>query len=185
MSKKIILQNVRGSFVHLTAKNTNSNFEPYKYEITVLIKKDDPQVDKLKRLIDAELKDVMAKLKTKKPLRTPLKDGDDETNDPRPEYAGHYYMRVSNKEKTGIVNKSGEPADEDNITDYCYSGSYFHVSTAIAGYVSGSGGVGAFLNGVMLHRKGDRFDSRTTAKQDFAEFANSELDEDDDFDIPF
>ena len=65
MARKMILQNVRGSYVFLKQPHSSEGYEP-KYKLTALIKKDDPQIDKLKNLIKSEMVDYFGDHKNKK-----------------------------------------------------------------------------------------------------------------------
>ena len=90
-----------------------------------------------------------------------------------------YFFNANNKKKPGIRNRNNDPANPDEIQEYCYSGAYFHVSVDFYGFKGdGKDGVAVGLNYIMLRKPGDRLDGRSTAESDFAEFAEDE-DEDD------
>ena len=90
----------------------------------------------------------------------------------------------SKNRKPGVVNRRNEPADIDDMEDYCYSGAYFHVSINLYAYVfEGKKGIAAGLSNVMLRKKGERLDGSTSATSEFEDFADDDDDDldDDDF----
>lgn len=179
---KMILQNVRGSFVFVTQPRKKDNGEDGNYGIQVLIPKDDPQVKKFKKLVDQALEEKhgAGALKKKARYKLPLRDGDEERDGE--EYEGMYFFNANAGKKPGIVNRNNEPADQDDIEEYCYSGAYFHVSVNIYGFEAKDGGkpgVAVGLNNVMLRKKGERLDGSVPATSDFQDYAE---DGDDDFD---
>ena len=54
---KMILQNVRGSFVFVTQPRKKENGEAGNYGIQVIISKKDPQVKKFNKLVDQALEE--------------------------------------------------------------------------------------------------------------------------------
>ena len=181
---KIVLQDVRCSYVFVTEESKNGG-----YGVQPLI----PKGSKLEKRINAEVLKVLAEkhgekaLKTKGKFKLPLRDGDDERD--TPEYEGMMFFNANcgkkNGKKPGLVNRQGDPADEADIEDYCYSGAYFHVSINVYGYDSvdgGKPGVAMGLNNLMLRKKGKRLDGSIAATDEFADFADDE-DDDDDFDL--
>lgn len=179
---KMILQNVRGSFVFVDKPRKKDNGEDGGYSIQVLLPKDDPQVKRFNKLVDQALEEKhgTAALSKKGRYKLPLRDGDEERDGE--EYEGMYFFNANAGRRPGIVNRNNEPADADDIEEYCYSGAYFHVSVNIYGFDAKDGGkpgVAVGLNNIMLRRKGERLDGTTSATSDFAEFAE---DTDDGFD---
>lgn len=189
-SKKIILQDVRCSYVYL--KETNKNG---KYSVQVLVEKG---TDNYKKLMAAQ-KAVFIEAfgeeawKKKGQYNLPVRDGDaDQKNGGEPrdgeEFRNVVFANVNGNRKPGIVNKNNEPADEDDMTEYCYSGAYFHVSMNLYAFPKpddgGKAGVAAGLGNVMLRKKGDRLDGSVAATSEFANFAeesSDEFDDEDDF----
>lgn len=182
---KIILQNVRGSYVFVNSPRKKDNGQDGGYSIQVLLPKNDPQVKKFKKLVDEALEEKhgAAAVAKKGRYKLPLRDGDEERD--TPEYEGMYFFNANSGRKPGIVNRNNEPADQDDIDEYCYSGAYFHVSVNLYGYDAKDGGkpgVAVGLNNVMLRKKGERLDGTVAATNEFAEFAE-ENDDDDDLDF--
>lgn len=179
---KMILQNVRGSFVFVTEPRKKENGETGNYSIQVLLPKNDPQVKKFNKLVDQALAEKHGEqaLKKKARYKLPLRDGDEERDGE--EYEGMYFFNANGGKKPGIVNRNNEPADQDDIEDLCYSGAYFHVSVNVYGFDAKDGGkpgVAVGLNNVMLRKKGERLDGSVAATTEFQELAD---DGDDDFD---
>ena len=185
---KIIVQNVRCSYVFVESPRKKDNGEDGKYSIQILIPKNDPQIKKINRLIKEALEDTHgAGTWAKKGMyKLPLRDGDEERDSP--EYEGMYFMNANSGRKPGIVNRSGEPADQDDLEEMCYSGAVFHVSVNLYGYPAKDGGkpgVAVGLNNLMLRKAGERLDGSVGATSDFAEFAEEggaidDFDDDDD-----
>lgn len=179
---KMILQNVRGSFVFVDKPRKKENGEEGGYGIQVIIPKNDPQVKRFEKLVDQALEEKHGSgaLKKKGRYKLPLRDGDTERDGE--EYEGMYFFNANSGRKPGIVNRNNEPADQDDIEEYCYSGAYFHVSVNVYGYDAKDGGkpgVAVGLNNIMLRKKGERLDGSVPATSEFADFAEES---DDDFD---
>lgn len=171
MSVKVILENVRGSFVYL--------LEPYafkdhpndpRYRITALIPKDSDQLKLIRRAIKQAAVEKFGEKVNMEALKLCLRDGDTQDKDG---YEGHYFINTSNKQEVSIRNQQNQPADEEDLKDYCFSGAYFHISINFVGYdAKVQKGVAAYVNSVMLHKKGDRLGGdRGDPKSDFQEFA--------------
>jgi len=182
---KIILQNVRCSYVYVAQQRKNKeDGSPGGYGIQILLAKDDPQLKKLTKLVKKVLVEAVGEESAKKlgKFKLPVRDGDDERDGE--EYEGMMFMNANSKnKKPGMVNKNNETADQDDIEEYCYSGAYFHVSVNPYFFKATDGGkpgVALGLNNVMFRKKGDRLDGSVAATSDFADFADDG--NDDDFD---
>lgn len=186
VSKKIILQDVRGSYVHILQPRKKDDGTDGNYGMQVIIPKDHPQAEKLRKLQLLALKEAFGDkaLKTKGKYKLPLRDGDDERDEE--EYENCFFLNANGNRKPGIVNRNNEPADIDDIEELCYSGAYFHVSITLYAFPSRDGGkpgIAVGLNNVMLRKAGDRLDGSTTAASDFADYAEDDDDFDDDDDL--
>ena len=179
---KVIIQDVRGSYVFLTDPRKKEDGTEGKHSIQVLIKKDDKkQLAKIKNAVIEALTDKFGADAAKKlgKYKLPLRDGDEERDGE--EYENMFFMNANGNRKPGIVNRAGEPADIVDIEDYCYSGAYFHVSVNFYAFDSKDGGkpgVAVGLNNVMLRKKGERLDGSVSATSEFSDFA-SDADDDD------
>lgn len=175
---KLILQNVRCSYVYIQKPRKKDNGEAGNYGLQLLIPKSDKaMVAKIRKAVDEALVDKFGAdaVNKKGRYKLPLRDGDEERDGE--EYKGHYFINANNSKKPGIVNKNNEPADQDDLEEYCYSGAYFHCSVNIYGFPpkdGGKPGVAVGLNNVMLRKKGERLDGSVSADKDFAEFADED-----------
>lgn len=176
---KVILQNVRGSYVFVTEPRKGEDGESGKYSIQVLIPKNDPQIKKIKAAIKQVAEQAFGAGVKMGTLKIPLRDGDEEREGE--EYEGMLFINANSNRKPGIVNKNNEPADQDDIEEYCYSGAYFHVSVNFYAFNhEGKKGIAVGLSNVMLRKKGDRLDGSVSATSEFSEFATESDDFDDD-----
>lgn len=143
------------------------------YEITLLFKKDDPFIAKLRTEIAAAIKE---KWKDKAPsnLKSPVRDGDEvySDNDSRPEYQGCFAVkfRCNDKRRPGVIDAlKNEIVDPGEI----YPGCYARVSYTIYAYVheeSKAKGVRLTLSNVQKVKDckdEERFDGRSSAESDF------------------
>ncbi len=180
---KMILQNVRGSFVFVQQPRKNTDGTDGNYGIQVLISKDDPQVKKFEKLVDQALAEKHGEqaIKKKGRYKLPLRDGDEERDGE--EYENMYFFNANGGKKPGIVNRNNEPADQDDLEELCYSGAYFHISVNVYGFEAKDGGkpgVAVGLNNVMLRKKGERLDGSVAATSEFADLAEGDDDFEDD-----
>ncbi len=180
----MIFQNVRCSYVYADKQRKNKeNGDPGGYGIQIILAKDDPQVKKAKKLIDEALvaKFGSDAVKKRGRYKLPLRDGDEERDGE--EYEGMFFMNANSGKKPGIVNRNNEPADQDDIEEYCYSGAEFHISVNFYAFDAKDGGkpgVAVGLNNVMLRKKGERLDGSVAATSDFADYAEDGEDGSDD-----
>ena len=180
---KMILQNVRCSFVFVTQPRKKDDGTDGKYGVQIVISKDDPQVKKFNKLVDQALEEKHGTqaLKKKSRYKLPLRDGDEERDGE--EYENMYFFNANGGKKPGIVNRNNEPADQDDIDELCYSGAYFHISVNVYGFDAKDGGkpgVAVGLNNVMLRKKGERLDGSVAATSEFEDYAEDGMDDDDD-----
>lgn len=169
-SNAIVTGEVRLSYCYLFEPRKDDEGNPDKYGVTILIPKSDKAT--LKKIKDAiEAAKQVGKGKTwggKIPtnLKVTLHDGDTEKDlDEAPEFAGHYYMSCSSKERPGLVDRQVNP-----ITDRSdlYSGCYARVAISAFPYSnSGNKGVTFFLNHVQKMRDGDHLDGRSKPEDVF------------------
>lgn len=178
-NKVILGKNTLWSYANVWAPKAISEGATPKYSVSCIIKKDSPDVEKVKAAIQAVYAENTAKLKGNskvvpalETLKIPLRDGDLERPDD-PAYAGCYFINANATEAPGIVD-----ADCNPILDHSevYSGVRGRVSiTFFAFNNSGNRGIAANLNNLQKWYDGEPLGSRATAESDFAS------DEDDDF----
>lgn len=188
-SKKVILIDVRCSYVYLRDTNKND-----KYSLQPLIEKGSANYKKAMATQKAVLEEAFGAdaWKKKGKYKLAIRDGDadlENGGEPRDgeEYRNVVFFNANSGRKPGIVNRNNEPADKDELEEYCYSGAHFHVSVnfyAFPGEEGGKPGIAVGLQNVMLRKKGDRLDGSVAATSEFAEFAEeSDSDEFDDEDF--
>jgi hypothetical protein len=175
----VILQDVRCSYVFAHQERKDGGFG-----VQPLVEKGSALHKKLIKVVDKVLVEKFGQdaLKKKARYKLPLRDGDEERDGE--EYEGMIFFNANSGKKPGIVNRNNEPADIDDIEEYCYSGAYFHVSVNIYPFEAKEGGkpgVAVGLNNIMLRKKGDRLDGSVSATSEFADFAEDDDFEDDDF----
>lgn len=150
-----------------------------KFSVSLIIKKTDPCVEKIKAAIQAAYDEGQAKLKgngkSVPPLaaiKTPLRDGDVERPDD-PAYAGAYFVNANNQTAPGIVDADRQPILERREV---YSGVYGRASISFYAFnSSGNRGIACSLNNLQKIRDGEPLGGHSRAEDDFA------TDEDDDF----
>lgn len=178
---KVIIQDVRCSYVFIEEPRKTNDDTEGKYSIQVIIPKDNPQIKKIKVAIQEAAKEKFGDSIKMGTLKLPLRDGDEEREGE--EYENSYFINVNSARKPGVVNKANEPADADDMSEYCYSGAYFHVSINFYAFnFEGKKGVAAGLNNIMLRKKGDRLDGAVAATSEFSEFADESANDGDDID---
>lgn len=163
---------VRFSYANVFEPRANASGDP-KYSCAILIPKDNEAAVKLVRdAITAALE--LGKTskwggKIPKPCKIPLRDGDEERDDPV--YADHWFINASASVKSKPAVKildSGILADALDSEDF-YSGCYGAAVLNFYPYsASGNNGVGCGLNVVLKTRDGDRLSGGISADEALA-----------------
>jgi hypothetical protein len=143
-----------------------------KFSVSLIIKKDDPTVEKIKAAIQAAYDEGQAKLKgngkSVPPLtaiKTPLRDGDAERPDD-PAYAGHYFLNANSATAPGIVDADCQPI---LTRSEVYSGVYGRASISFYAFNSnGNKGIACGLNNLQKIRDGEPLGGKASAASDFA-----------------
>lgn len=171
-TSKFITGEVRLSYAHLFTPQVPQNGGEAKYGTAILIKKTDTKtLAKIKAAIDFVKADPASIQKwggkVPNPLKTPVRDGDEERPD-SPDYKGCYFMNASSKRKPGIIGLDGlEIFDSTEV----YSGCYCRVSINLFAFSnSGNKGIGAGLNNVLKVKDGENLGGAPeSAEEDFAD----------------
>lgn len=173
---KVITGKVRLSYANLFTPRANDGGEE-KYSTAILIPKSDKEtLRKIKAAVEAAKELGKSKWNGKVPAncKTPLRDGDEERPDDL-NYAGHYFMNVSAKNKPGIAKVVGKTPDgktkfqEITDTTEVYSGCYAKVSINLYPYdAKGNRGIAAGLNNVVKVQDGDFLGGRSSVMDDFS-----------------
>lgn len=168
-------------FVHEPKETPNGDM---KYTTCMIFNKDD--MKELRQVAQTIVNACAKKFgadpsKWPKNLKCPLRDGDEERDNP--EYENGYFMNAGNKNKPGIVGRDAQPIMNQ---EEFYSGCYARASLSLYGYdVKGNKGVGVGLNNLMFWEDGERLDGSVNATDDFKEFADAEEASVDDDDVAF
>ena len=167
-STKVILKNVRFSYVYVFTKDNND-----KYSCSLLIDKNDPQVEELKAAIQAAVSQGAAVLGPgfKLDVSKVLHDGDEKDD---PNYRGHWYLNAKSKNKPGVVkkNSSGMGGKTTDITDESefYSGCYGAASVNFFAFNQGvNKGISCGLNNVLKLGDGPFLGGRSSAESDLGD----------------
>lgn len=182
---KVITGKVRLSYTHIFEPQSMDGGDA-KYSTAILIPKSDKEtLKKIKAAVDAAKELGKGKWGGKIPAncKTPLRDGDEERPDDE-NYAGHYFLNASSKNKPGIAKPIGKGADGktkfQEITDSTevYSGCYAKVSLNFYPFdAKGNRGVAAGLNNIVKVQDGEFLGGRASVNDEFAD-EDFDLDED-------
>jgi len=159
---RIVLPNVRGSYVHVFTPRRNDNNGKEQYSMAVLIPKGDTKtIRKINALIDATAEDRWGQRKPRN-LVLPLHDGDEKSD--QEAYHGHYYINLKSDYQPDIVNSKREPVL--NVKEF-ESGDYCNVSVTAFAYDNVNTGVSLALGNIQVLRKGEPLGNRRSAEDDF------------------
>lgn len=170
---------VRFSFPYLFEPRTGDDGTP-KYELSILIKKDDKDtLDLINKGIEAaKVRGQQEKWggKIPKKLTLPLRDGDEKED--LEGYENVMFINSRSKLKPNVVDKSGhEIIDPEEL----YAGCYGSVAISFYPYNSnGNNGVGVCLDNVIKLKEGEHLGGgKPSAESDFEDIDLSEFEDDD------
>jgi hypothetical protein len=170
---KLITPEFRGSFVTVMQPKAFSPDQAAKYSIVVALPKDEKFFADLDAAIQAAAMEKWGEIPKK--LKTFLKDGDEE--DEKYDWAGKTVFTASNKSQPGIVVRTEQGLVEPMNDEDIYSGAFYRVSVRPYAYeYNKTKGVAISLDNVMKTKDGEKFTSRTKAKEDFADFLEGDWD---------
>lgn len=163
---KVVTGKVRLSYANLFTPRAAEAGQEAKYSVSLLIPKSDKAtVEKIKAAIEAAKEAGKATWGGKVPpgLKTPLRDGDTERDDPV--YAGHYFVNATSKNKPGVVDANlNAVLDASEV----YSGCFGRASINFYPYnVNGNRGIAAGLNNVQKIADGEALGGKSRAEDDF------------------
>lgn len=167
---KLITPVFRGSFVHLVEPKAPAAEADPVYSMAIVLPKDSAEtkafMKDLKKICDAKATEKFGTLPKK--LKYPWKDGDAED---RPEWVGCWVVAAKSKSRPGCVTADLKPVMDSELL---YSGAFYRASVSEWTWTHPTGGKGVSLNldNVMWVKDGDRFDNRSAAEDDFAEFVD-------------
>lgn len=175
----VVTGKVRMSYANVFEAKAIGDGGDKKYSVCLLVNKNDAAT---LAKIDAAVKAAIVLGKEKfgqkwgtsksKPLKLPLRDGDDERGD-NPEYADNYFLNAAGQNRPGVVDKDrNEILDKEEF----YSGCYGRASINFYPFdVSGNQGIACGLNNVQKLADGEPLSGGRSAADDFAD----EFEEDD------
>lgn len=178
--KVITGKDTRWSYANVREPKSINGGVP-KFSVSLIIPKSDKKtIEAIKKAIQAAYKEGEAKLKGNsrsvpplESIKTPLRDGDTERPDDET-YANSYFLNANSTTQPGIVDANVQPI---LTRSEVYSGVYGRASINFYAFNSnGNRGIACGLNNLQKIRDGEPLGSRTSAEDDFADFA-----EDDDF----
>lgn len=166
MSRKLIVKNVRFSYVRVFEPEQFQGVGDSHYSVVLLVPKTDTALIKqINEAIKAEAQAYVAsdpKFKGQVPanFKSPLKDGDDPEKADQAGFAGCYYITAKRKEQHGkpvVIDKSKHPI---TVKEDMYSGSWGVASLSLYGYnmSSDNRGISVGLNGIQKVTDDDRLD---------------------------
>lgn len=197
---RIILKNVRLSYTNFFEPRPSDKDDPdspLKYSTAMIIPKDHPQVEALKKLIDAlgkskfgenwkkikrkgnPLKDPDAEYKAERArLEADSEDPDDAVK-PDESVRGCYVINASSKRQPQVVDRKLQRIMDDSEI---WSGCYGNVSLGGFAYDKDTNkGVAMGLNNVQMVKEGDRLGGAPNADEEFESVDDD--DDDGDFDM--
>lgn len=181
-SIKIKTNVVRFSYAHVFEPHRVNDKSDAKYSVMLLLDKNDEGCRKTAKQINDAVKEIyeaekngLFKGKKLDAIRNPLRDGDKEHGDD-PAYKGMWFVNASAKTAPGVIDRAGQPLDEESF----YSGCYGKASFALCPYaVTGNAGVGAFINNILKTKDGEKLSGKASAASDFADDLDDDSADDD------
>lgn len=172
VNAKLITPEFRGSFVQVMEPKAFDQTQEPKYSMVIVIPKEDAFVAKLNKMIEAVAVEKWGELPKK--LKTFIKDGDEE--DEKYDWAGNIVFTASNKSKPGVVVRAEDGSLAEPMTkEEIYSGAFYRASIRPYAYeYNKAKGVAISLDNVMKVKDGEKFTSRTSAQEDFADFVEGD-----------
>lgn len=177
---KITIKNVRLSYANVWEPKANLQGD-LKYSASLLIPKDSPEVEKIKKAINKAARDYKSKFVDKKgrdipkeKIRLPLRDGDADRPD-EPAYEGCYFINVNSNNAPKIVNRKCNPIMDRSMV---YSGCYANVSVNFFGYnTNGNAGIGAGLGNIQKLKDGEPLGGFSNPEDDFEVLDDDEFED--------
>lgn len=194
--KKVVTGVSRSTFMRVL-QLTAGKMNPDKRTCStgIIIDKDDTAtVKKVKKAIEVACAEAFGETfnpwKSTK-LKNPLRDGDELLDDPEnklgEEIENAYLLNAKSYRIPEVVDKTNTPIEyPEDLEACCVSGYYFRFSLYFkASEVTTDDGVkikvvNCYLNNIMFVREGERLSAGSSARDDFADYAEDDDDEDDD-----
>lgn len=170
-STKVITGKVRFCYVNVFEPTAMNEGDTLKYNICILISKDDKvTLDRVTKAIAAAKMIGKAKLANKNgqipadaALKLPLRDGDAERPDD-PAFANCFFINANSNRKPSIVDRDLNPIMDKSEF---YSGCYGRASINFYAFNVSSKGIAAGLNNLQKLEDGEMLAGGSTAEEDF------------------
>lgn len=168
-STKVVTGKVRFCYVNVFEPTAMSEGDTPKYNICVLIPKDDTKtVNTINHAIEAAKVAGKAKIADKNgkipaAIKIPLRDGDEERGDD-PAFKGMYFINANSQRKPAVVDKDLNPIME---REEFYSGCYGRVSLNFYAFNVQSKGIAAGLQNIQKLEDGEMLAGGSTPDEDF------------------
>lgn len=171
-STKVVTGKVRFCYANVFEPTAMNEGDAPKYNICVLISKDDKTtLDKINKAIAAAKEAGKAKLANKNgqlpadaTLKLPLRDGDVERADD-PAFTNCYFINANSNRKPSIVDRDLNPIMEK---EEFYSGCYGRASINFYAFNVSSKGIAAGLNNLQKLEDGEMLAGGSSADEDFS-----------------
>lgn len=166
MGKEVVTQEVRLSYANVYEPRSINGGAP-KYSCVLLIDKTDTDtLGKINEAVAQLIQEEQKTLGTTKGLKLPLRDGDEEKEDP--EYAGKMFMNVSNTKVPILLQENGQRSIDPRDM---YSGCYARVAFDLFAYnKAGNKGIGAGLKVIKKERDGEPLGGMLTEAEALSKF---------------
>lgn len=161
--KKVKTPKFRVSYPNVFKAKAMNEDDEAKYSVTMLFDKDQDLSD-FEDAIAAAAKEKWGN-KLPKKFKSPIRDGDEESDDEN--YEDKYFIRASSKKKPQIIDLDHEPVvDEEGFYPGCYARATI---IAFAYEVNGNKGVSFALQNIQKLDDGEAFSGKRSAEDDFAD----------------
>ena len=179
MSRKLILKNVRFSYVRVFEAEQFNGVGDFHYSVVLLIPKTDTALIKqINDAVKAEAQDYFSrdpKFKGRVPenYKSPLKDGDAPEKEGQAGFEGCYYITAKRKEEFGQPIVLDKRKQFITVKEDMYSGCWGVASISIYGYnmSADNRGITAGLNGIQKVTDDDRLDGGSSVN-DFEDLSD-------------
>jgi hypothetical protein len=145
-----------------------------KYSVVLALPSDDDFWKSLEKKMKALAKEKWPDTPYKK-IKTFIKEYEEGDDECKYGWEDHKVITLSNKSRPGVVIRSEDGFVEPMSEDEIYSGMFCRATFNVGCYeYNKSKGITFYLNNVLKVKDGERFTTRATAEEDFADFVDDE-----------
>lgn len=173
MTTKVMIKNVRVSYVHVFEPSAITDGAKEKYSVSILIRPDDKaNLDAINAAVNEAYAEGLKNPKIwngKQPVlfKHPLRNGNEKDPDKNPEYVGMFFIGANSDDKPLVVNRSREVISSSSEF---YSGCYANVLVNFYPYKkAGNNGVACGLKGCQFVSHGEALGGGGASANDFEE----------------